>query len=188
MLSQQTQVFLYACLIGAGLGAFYDVFRMIRLAVKNSAVIVFIEDALFFAVCALVTFFYMMQAMGGQLRFFILLGEFLGAVIYYFTIGALVMKISKLIIRGIKAVLHFLFRIFIRPILLFLQWIGKKLQKLFSKCTAPLKKFGTNAKFRLKQQRVLLYNLLKPHPKQKKKKRRARKEGKNSGRKTRKNG
>lgn len=186
MIAQQTQVFLIACLIGAGLGAFYDVFRIIRIAVKNPAAIVFLEDALFFAVCALVTFFYMMQSIGGQLRFFIVLGELLGGAIYYFTIGSLVMKISKLIIRAVKAVFRFIYRVLIRPVLILLVWLGRKIRKFLSKLMIPFKKFGTKVKFRLKQRQVLLYNLFKRNKKRNRKDRMRRKGGKNGGSKKRK--
>ena len=186
MIAQQTQVFLIACLIGAGLGAFYDVFRIIRIAVKNPAAIVFLEDALFFAVCALVTFFYMMQSIGGQLRFFIVLGELLGGVIYYFTIGSLVMKISKLIIRAVKAVFRFIYRVLIRPVLILLVWLGRKIRKFLSKLMIPFKKFGTKVKFRLKQRQVLLYNLFKRNKKRNRKDRMRRKGEKNGGSKKRK--
>ena len=128
----------------------------------------------------------MMQSIGGQLRFFIVLGELLGGVIYYFTIGSLVMKISKLIIRAVKAVFRFIYRVLIRPVLILLVWLGRKIRKFLSKLMIPFKKFGTKVKFRLKQRQVLLYNLFKRNKKRNRKDRMRRKGGKNGGSKKRK--
>ena len=49
-LSQQLYVFALAALVGVSLGIVYDVFKVMRLIGLNGAVVVFIEDILFFAI------------------------------------------------------------------------------------------------------------------------------------------
>ena len=46
-ITREALSFLYACLLGAGLGILYDVFRLLRLLLFKNRVVVFLEDLLF---------------------------------------------------------------------------------------------------------------------------------------------
>lgn len=155
----QTAVFLQALLLGFALGMFYDVFRVLRLALRHSTTIVFLEDVFYFAVCAVLTFLFSLSAVSGRVRVFLVLGEFLGATVYYVTLGVLVLRISKTIIRVVKAIFRLLYRIFIRPFVRLARWLGRVLGKTEQKLCAKAKKVRTNAKYSLKRQSVLVYNL-----------------------------
>ena len=60
--------------LGFLLGAFYDVFRVIRLLMRPSAKVVFFQDLLFFALSSVVTFLFALAVTGGELRFYLFLG------------------------------------------------------------------------------------------------------------------
>ena len=101
-ITEQSLTFLYSLLLGALLCAIYDVFRIIRIAFGGKTVAVFIEDIVFSTIALVLTFVFVIAFNNGELRFFVLIGEFLGFVFYYFTVGRLTMFFSKAIIKLIK--------------------------------------------------------------------------------------
>ena len=158
--AQQTMLFLQSCLLGIVLGFVYDIFRILRLALKSGVVVIFIEDILFWSMSAVVTFLFMLTENSGQLRVFVLLGECIGAVVYYLTVGALIMKISKAIIEAVKKLLHILYRIFIYPFVRLGGAICRRVAKIYKKTRINNKKVQNNVKFSLKHHHILLYNLM----------------------------
>lgn len=155
----QTLVFLQSLAIGFALGMFYDVFRILRVAAPHGSAAVFAEDFLFFLVCAVLTFLFALSAVNGHLRIFLVLGELLGAVIYFFSLGVLVMRVSKTVIGWLKALLRFLYRLLLRPFVRLFAWILHKARKMQASVARRAKKIEANAKYSLKQRSVLVYNL-----------------------------
>lgn len=159
VMSEQLTIFLGALLLGAVIGIILDVFRISRLAFTLPGVLILIEDLLFFALAAILTFSYMLSAVSGFIRSFIILGVGLGFLIYYLTVGALVMKISGAIINLIKKILQLLYKIFIMPIVWVISKFYKILLKLWNYIKNILKKHAKAAKYNLKRYNLLLYNL-----------------------------
>lgn len=161
IISAQTMVFGYAVLFGMILGMVYDVFRITRIAFKHSTVVIAVQDIFYLLVCAVVTFFYMLTVTQGQIRIFIFIGELIGWVFYYFTIGELVIGVSSAIIKFIKRLLAFLYKLFILPIFRLIHWFLRLLSIPLGKSKKIFKKMQRNTKFRLKNRTILLYNLIK---------------------------
>lgn len=159
-LTDQLFVFLTSMLIGAALGLLYDVFRISRVAFFTPSVVIFAEDVLFFAICGVVTFLFGLTVIDGALRVFLIIGELLGAVLYYCTLGKLVMGVSKKIIEAIKAVLRFIARWVLRPVWLLFYHITAIILRPFTFLSRILRKKLQNIKFRLKVRRKVLYNQL----------------------------
>ena len=90
----QTAVFLQSLLLGAVLGCFYDLFRITRIAFLMPALLVLIEDLLFFLFSSIALFGFLLENNDGQIRWFILLGVVLGWTVYYFTAGSLGQGVS----------------------------------------------------------------------------------------------
>ena len=157
----QTWVFLGSLLVGALLGLLYDIFRITRLALPLPAPVVFCEDLCFCLLAAAATFSYLLMAVEGQLRFFVLLGEGLGWALYRLTLGVAVMGCAAALIRLVKRLLRLLDRLLVRPVLRLGRWLARPWMDLFRQIRALAKKQGAAARFRLKQQRILLYNLKK---------------------------
>lgn len=157
-LADQTIVFLLSCAIGMLLGLLYDVFRISRVAVNTAAGVVLVEDVVYFLICAVVTFLFLLSANDGSVRFFLFLGEALGWILYYFTIGSLVMNVSRTIIAAVKAILRFVLRYILYPIWRLIYNIISLLCMPFVFLSRLFKKFSQKLKFRLKVRRVLLYN------------------------------
>ena len=157
-LGEQISVFLLSLLVGMALGALYDVFRISRVAFYTSPTAVFIEDVLFFLICGVTTFFFGLTVMDGILRAFLLIGELLGAVLYHFTLGRLVMGVAVKIIGMIKAIFRFLFKWVLRPLWRILYYTIALIVKPFRFLAKILNKLLQNLKFRLKVRRKVLYN------------------------------
>lgn len=155
----QTLVFLQSLALGFALGLLYDVFRIFRLAIRHSSAILFLEDMAYFITCAVITFLFALSAVNGHVRVFLVIGELLGATVYYFSLGVLVMNISKAIIRFVKALLYLLYRVFLRPVIRLASFILRKLSKVAEKIAVQEKKVCAKAKYGLKQRGILVYNL-----------------------------
>ena len=95
--------FLLSILLGAALGAVYDLFRIGRVLHKKGAVALAAEDAFFFLFCAAVTFLFLLADDSGIVRFFLLLGEGIGATLYYFTLGAALLRAAKRVLPPAQA-------------------------------------------------------------------------------------
>ncbi len=125
MLVKETTIFLQSCLLGAVLGFCYDGLRIFRIAIKCHSFVIAIQDILYCVLAAILTFSFVLAYHHGALRVYILAGELLGAVVYFFTISIVLLKISKFIIWLIKKILYILLFPFI--------WIIRLFKKLFMK-------------------------------------------------------
>lgn len=100
--SPPVQLFLLSILWGGALGVLWDIFRILRLGFGKNKIIVIIEDivyAILFAVFTLLFFYFFTS---GYFRFFVIIGELLGFLLYYMTIGKIVYIVFKFLIKWIK--------------------------------------------------------------------------------------
>ena len=67
-ITQQTAVFFHSLLLGVVLGCFYDLFRITRIAFIIPALLVLVEDLLFFLFSSIVLFGFMLENSYGQIR------------------------------------------------------------------------------------------------------------------------
>ena len=94
----QINGFLLSVFFGVFLGAVYDILRVIRKITLPKNSIVFIMDFLFWSFCSLVTFIAAFSTNYGVLRAYHILGEGLGGVIYFATIGRITFFILEKIL------------------------------------------------------------------------------------------
>lgn len=101
--SEQCSLFLLSVVLGLGIGVFYDVFRVLRIvfppAAKRNAV--FAEDIVFMAASGAAIFLYAAVLCRGQVRFFCVIGTFLGFLLYIATVGSLIVGILRSIASAI---------------------------------------------------------------------------------------
>lgn len=164
----QLWLFLYSCILGLCLAALYDVFRIARIAIKTNAIILFLEDVLYFTICAIATSAFLIIQNQGKIRWFPIFGEFVGFIIYYFTIGKLVMKISTIIINAIKSLFKLLFKVFISPFIYIYRLFYKLLKPHIQNLKNKNKLLKNKIKFNLKKQQLIVYNLYNKKSKNKK--------------------
>lgn len=161
-IAAQTQMFLLACGFGFLLGLLYDVFRIFRMAFFKQKAVVFAQDVLYFALCGCLTFLFCLTMNYGEIRGYVLLGEVLGWIVYYFSLGAMVFqassavvgvlnKAARFVLLALSAPFRFVFRAF-RKITGFFAVLLKK----------TAEKFHINFRIALQPHGGLLYNHNKP--------------------------
>ena len=159
-LAEQTMLFMQAVLLGAALGLLYDALRITRLAIPTKSVVIFLEDVLYFFFAGVCTFFFLMQTIEGRVRFFIFIGEGLGAVLYFLTLSPLIMKISQTIIKVIAGIIRTIIRWLILPIAGFILRIVLFIFSPVIILGRFIKKSVQRCNYRLKVRSKLLYNQL----------------------------
>ncbi len=116
LVSQQSIIFLAACLLGAGLGLIYDVFRVFRLVFRQGRLLILAEDLLFWFLAGWITFLFLLLFTEAQLRLYVLLGQSLGFLVYHFSLGELVIALFRRLIALVKRLTAGVYRRLIRPV------------------------------------------------------------------------
>ncbi|MDR0958128.1 MAG: spore cortex biosynthesis protein YabQ [Clostridiales bacterium] len=141
-MGSQAAVFLTAAGAGFIAGIIFDIFRIIRKVLPSPAVITYLQDTLFFAVSAIITFYIMLNKNFGEIRPFVIAGCFLGAVIYFASLSILVMKASDAIISFIKKLAMLIVRLVTAPLRLLIRLLKKPLGIFEKKSKKLLRKFA----------------------------------------------
>ena len=149
-LAEQVWVFFHSLLLGALLGILYDVFRITRLAFVIPSLLVLLEDLAFFLLSSILLFNYLLQFSHGQIRYFILAGVVLGWILYYCSVGRIVMGVASRFIHVIKQVLRVLCAPFV--------WIGKKMGEFVNLLLKSLEHLTSKLKINLKLRILMMYN------------------------------
>ncbi len=154
-LAEQTRIFFYALGFGFLLGILYDLFRTLRMIISRSKPFVFFMDLLYFAVCAFLTFCFILVADSGKIRAYVALGETLGWLIYYFSFGTIAMKFTSAVLRGFRALTAAVFK----PIRRIFSKISRKTEKLGVFGKKIIRKSDKKTKFILQKYNSIVYNL-----------------------------
>ena len=142
ILSMESQVILFLTTIAAGfaIGFIYDIFRVIRLIFKHPDFLLHIEDILYWLFVAFLMFYIMLFQNYGEIRFFSIIGAFIGMALYFLTISKLFMGVSKAIVEFVKKivlgliyVILFPFKILFKIIMVPYQAIKKIIKKVLQK-------------------------------------------------------
>lgn len=102
----ELKLLLGAVLLGALLGAAYDVLRALRISVSHRSFAVFLEDALFALLSGICFYAYCTELCRGQLRFFVLAGMAAGFFAYLMTLGRIVCRGFACAVKVTKKVLY----------------------------------------------------------------------------------
>ena len=167
----QMLTFLISCLVGAALGLLYDLFRIFRIIVPCSRLAVLLLDVLFFIMCTVVTFLFALLSNSGTVRFFILEGEVIGAVLYALTLGIPLMRLTRKLADRAKRKLRVCGERLRPHVEQFGGRVGSGLKNQASKIKNLLRNQGNLLQIRLQVLRKVLYNLI--HTKSARDKRRA---------------
>jgi spore cortex biosynthesis protein YabQ len=112
--------------MGGILGAFYDIFRVLRMLLKHNDIIIQLEDFIFWLCCAFFMFYFLLVKNDGIIRIFTMIGALIGAVLYFFIFSDVfikfvlfISKFSYVIIRKLVYMLSYPLKLLLR----FLKWI-----------------------------------------------------------------
>lgn len=112
-LSDECLIFLYSVILGVALGVIFDIFRAIRAIILHNSFFVAFEDILFMLVWTFSLVIFSVELSGGIIRFFCFIGTFLGFIIYFFSIGKIVITFIRSISSFVRRCLSSVFgRIF----------------------------------------------------------------------------
>ena len=101
--AEQTVSFLISLGLGGFFCLFYDLFRAARKVHFFSAFWVFVQDTLFFAVCALVTFCFLLSLTQGLIRGYFIFGIALGFLIVFFSLSRFFLKFLTAVLKAVAA-------------------------------------------------------------------------------------
>ncbi len=154
-LAVQTEIFLYALGFGFLLGILYDVFRTVRMIISNSKGFVLFMDLLYFVLCAFLVFCFNMVVDNGQVKIYVILGEVAGWLVYYFSFGAIAIKLSKAVMAFVRR----LFSAIFRPLRSFFRAVKRKIRRLCYFFKKIIRKSDKKTKFNLQKHKGMVYNL-----------------------------
>ena len=129
----QWELFLYAGLLGVLLGAYYDVFRIIRYLTAQGKRQTFFWDLFYFFSSGVATFLFLLAANQGQMRFYLLAGELIGWCLYHLTLGQATLFISRLVVKVLQRIFSWIKRHVLKSVWRAVCWIWKKFEKVFKK-------------------------------------------------------
>lgn len=158
--NEQLIIFLTSLGVGFILGVLYDALRALRLSLTKGRVATVVFDLLYFFLFALLSYIFMLASNKGEVRSYIIIGEIIGAVFYYFSFGIAVIKITDCFVALLRRFYRFAFKVLSAPF--------RALKRLFSFIFNKLgvffeKKRKKNEKIRKKllpKLRLYVYNLL----------------------------
>lgn len=154
-ISTQTTLFLYSLALGFALGILYDVFRTLRMFVPRVRWFVVAADVLYFILCGVISFFFMLVTDEGKLRIYTVLGITLGWCVWYFSFGVVAMKLSNAAVKLVKR----FFRLIFAPIKFLIRKINRFTRKIPSFFKKRTRKSIKKSKFILQKHKGIVYNL-----------------------------
>ncbi len=121
--SLQTLEFFYSALLGVGLGALFDFFRIVRFCLPDKKLITMFFDVLFWlcAICALLVF--VLTVSDGKMRWYVLVGTFCGGFVYVSALSEIIFRVGVSAVFMLKKLLW----LATRPLYGFLRWMWRKM-------------------------------------------------------------
>ena len=162
--SQQLRLFVLSCAFGIPIGILFDIFRVIRMFFPHGKILVAAEDILFFIFYGIFLVCFTITAARSEFRFYFCAGNFLGFILYHFTLGNAVSSAIKKTVMVIKKGLYIILRPVSRKIVL----LCEKYTAFFVGSFKNIKLKKKNTETPLKVRHDLVYNN-KVHKKSKRK-------------------
>lgn len=101
----QEQIFIFFFIIGVIISIIFDIFRVIRKSFKTSDFVTLVQDIIFLGITSVLIIGSIIKLNGGEIRFYLFLGIFLGAVIYSLTMSNLCVIILYEFVKICKKIL-----------------------------------------------------------------------------------
>ena len=109
---EELVLFGMSCIMGAVFGVLYDVFRIIRMVFAHNGILTAIEDILFLGIYGISLIAFASAAARGELRFYYVLGNFIGFALYFLTLGSIVNSVVRKLLTALKKSVLFIIRPF----------------------------------------------------------------------------
>ena len=100
----QIQSFMFSILLGFIYCFLYDLIRAFRLDDNNSSLAAILQDIIYWTVCAVSCFCFLLAVTNGELRTYVFMGIFIGFVVLRLTVSRLYFPVLKMIAKLFSAV------------------------------------------------------------------------------------
>ena len=101
----QSLEFFYSALLGAGLGAIFDIFRVIRFYANKKKTVTLISDVFFWSIAVIALLAFVLTVSGGKMRWYVLFGIFCGGFVYVSALSEIVFRIGVSLVFVFKKLL-----------------------------------------------------------------------------------
>lgn len=146
----QSVLFAVFFILGMVCSFVFDTFRVSERFFRSNMLVSVLKDILFWLVVTVLMFAICLKFNNGEIRFFMFIGVFAGALLYFNTLSRYVMNILYLIINILKNILGFIFKILLMPFKLVLKLVNKPVFIALSFSKRSIKKFAERLRFKLK--------------------------------------
>lgn len=158
-IAKETRLFLLSLAVGAGMSFLYDLLRVLRRRTEHRAAAVSLEDILYFLLCALWNFAFVLKDNSGQMRGYILVGELLGWVCWHLSAGAVLVEVGSCLLGVVQKIVAAVLRVLLFPIYCLYRLVRRISAALSKALGKILKKVIQKGKYTLKRKQRMLYNL-----------------------------
>ncbi len=124
-LSVQFDIVIYSLLAGLLTGVLFDAYRIIR-GSNISKIVIWIEDLLFWMLCAVIIFTFLLYVNYAFLGFYVYLFIFLSLILYFKLVSNTVIKIEIIIKTETLKVIRIIFKNIIYPFKIILEKMEDK--------------------------------------------------------------
>lgn len=134
--NEQLQELFYAGGMGFLLGAYYDVFRILRTLLRQGKWAVLLGDCVFFSTSAVCVFLFSLAMTDGTVRGYVLLGILIGFTAYRYVVGKSVLRLAAWLLSLFRHITVWCRRVGAVPI----AWLNALRGNVWKKCRKVLKK------------------------------------------------
>ena len=121
----QLNIVIYSLLAGLLTGTFFDAYRVIRGSNVNK-IVMWIEDLLFWVLCAVIIFTFLLYLNYAFLGIYVYMFMFLSLLIYFKLVSNKIVKIEKIIKMELLKVIRIIFKNVIYPFKIILEKMEEK--------------------------------------------------------------
>lgn len=125
--SEELRLFGLSCIMGAAVGVAFDAVRAVRLIFPHNKLLVAFEDTAFLLLYSTALTAFAAAAARGELRMYFVIGNILGFLVYFVTLGSIVMKTLRKLFLIAGACLKLIFH----PVKLIFASLYKKVNVKF---------------------------------------------------------
>ena len=122
--SNQVIAFLWTTVCGMAVAFVYDLFRIIRKAVKTGNMVTYVQDLLYWLITAIIMFMTIYYSNDGELRGFLFLGAFIGVILYGLLFSRIIMSSSLFIIGIVVRIVKLILFVVSYPIRMMIRLAG----------------------------------------------------------------
>lgn len=156
----EASFFLHAILTGGLLLVLYDFLRIFRRVYKHTAFSVNLEDFFYWIASSIIIFVVLVKENNGIIRWFFVLGMFLGMMIYHLTLSRYFVRSLSFLIKKTLHLVSIVLGVLFKPIQFVVNFLAKHTRKYRKTAQEIIKKNKKNVETYIKKR----YNDIKwPH-------------------------